>query len=159
MRSSTALRCAPRSEPAKACTSSMITNRRSANSRSTGTRRPISIASRLSGVVSSSSAGSARKCWRAAAPTPPCHLKARRPSRPARVTARSSWLFSRATRGLTYSAPTPPMPASRASTSITGRNAASVLPPAVGASTTTFSPARMGGMLTCWTGHRPCQRN
>jgi hypothetical protein len=80
MRSRTLIRWAPRSVPARAWTSSTTTIRRSANSRAVDTLRDASMTSRDSGVVMSSSAGSATKALRAAALTSPCHRNRRRPT-------------------------------------------------------------------------------
>ncbi len=70
-RSITLSRCAPRSVPASAWTSSMITNRRSEKRRLVLTFVETSITSRDSGVVISTSAGSREKRFRSASLTSP----------------------------------------------------------------------------------------
>ena len=63
-RSSTAIKCAPRSPAAKLWISSITTNLRWPNSRAVSTLGEMSITSRDSGVVIRMWAGSAKKRWR-----------------------------------------------------------------------------------------------
>jgi hypothetical protein len=72
-------RCPPRSSRTKAWTSSMTTARSPANSRRAGTFGLMSMTSSDSGVVSSRSAGSRRKRFRAPSGVSPCQVNARRP--------------------------------------------------------------------------------
>ena len=79
-RSITDIRCAPRSVPASACTSSITMSRRSSKSRSTGERGETSITSSDSGVVIRISAGSSTNLRLARSATSPCQTKRRSPT-------------------------------------------------------------------------------
>ena len=79
-RSSTLMRWAPRSVPARAWTSSMTTTCSSAKRAAASTRCETSITSSDSGVVISSSVGSFKKRLRALALMSPCHTMRRRPT-------------------------------------------------------------------------------
>jgi hypothetical protein len=73
-------RCAPRSVPASAWTSSITTSRRSWKRRCTGARGEISRTSSDSGVVRRISAGSLTKARLARSVTSPCQTKDRNPT-------------------------------------------------------------------------------
>jgi hypothetical protein len=79
-RSITLIRCAPRSVPASAWTSSMTTDAQIGEERAASTRGEISMTSSDSGVVISSSAGSRRKRPLLGGRASPCHTKRRRPT-------------------------------------------------------------------------------
>lgn len=156
MRSSTLSRWAPRSVPARECTSSTITKRRSANRRAAGTRGEISITSSDSGVVRSSSEGSATSLRLCASGVSPCHTKLENPAISAYRLRRSAWLLSSAFSGATYKAATAVGGRSMSAESI-GKTAASVLPPAVGAMIKVFFPSRIASPAISCTGRSAVQ--
>jgi len=79
-RSMTLIKCAPRSVPATACTSSTTIVRRSENSATSLTRRDTSMTSSDSGVVMSSSVGCLRNFVRSWVGVSPCHTKRSSPT-------------------------------------------------------------------------------
>jgi hypothetical protein len=81
-RSSRLASWAPRGVPTKACTSSITTARRPANSDRSSWLGEVSSSSRLSGVVRRASCGSSLKAFRASVPTSPCQANAEARRRP-----------------------------------------------------------------------------
>jgi hypothetical protein len=155
-RSSTARRCQPRSSPAKACTSSTTTARRSPNMCGASSSVETSIASSDSGVVSRTEGRDVACRWRAPAAVSPWRTLASRPSHPAYVASRGSRLLSSALRGHTYSTDRPGH-SSSAMRVRSGSIAASVLPPAVAATSSASSPRNTGTIDAVCSGRSPGQ--
>jgi len=150
-RSSTASRCQPRSSPANACTSSMITARTSLIRARGSIVADTSIDPSDSGVVNKTSGRSRSIRRRTPWDVSPCRTAADRPNHDAYRSTRTSRLFSSARSGHTYSTDVPPQPSAAIRVN-SGNRAASVFPPAVGASSRASSPASSGAMAASCNG-------
>ncbi len=125
----------------------MITAESPRNSERASVFALMSMTSSDSGVVIRRCAGSVRKDFFRESDTSPCHLNTSRPTMRAYPRRRSSWLLSRARMGQRYSAATGARLSVKTRES-NGNTAASVFPPAVGASTMVLSPSRTASIVS-----------
>ena len=153
-------RCAPRLEPAMACTSSMITDSTPA---SMPRAAEVSMRNNDSGVVIRTSGGRramTRRSWAGVSPvrraTLMCGVGSPRSSHWVAMPASGerrlrSTSTASAFSGLTYSTRTPVSSRGVRHRSMAQRKAARVLPDPVGATARTFAPAWIRGQAAAWT--------